>query len=328
MVEECLREGRALRRIRARAELVEQHECPWPGRRDDPDDRPQVPREGRERLRDRLLVADVGEHVPPDREPAAGRRGHVQARLVHEAEQSERAQRDGLAAGVRTGHDERGIPVAEAHVDRDDATAEARMTGRQEDDLGPLGDLGAAAVHVGRERGLGGPQVEPRERAERLAQRVRVGRHERRQLVEDAGHLLALGDLRLSPGVPELDGHERLDEQGLTAPRGVVDDALDPGPCLGLDRDHVAAVAQRDDRLLERTAEFGTDQRVEPAAEPVVGDPDGRPKSAEAGRGRVQEFTDRVEASGERRARVGAQVAPEPRRTDGVVGERRGALRI
>ena len=54
--------------------------------------------------------------------------------------------------------------------------------------------------------------------------------------------------------LPELDRDERLDEQRLAAARRVVDDALDPRAGLGLDRDHVAAVAERDDRLLEGVA--------------------------------------------------------------------------
>ena len=105
------------------------------------------------------------------------------------------------------------------------------MAGRQQDDLGSIGGLRPGPVHVGRQRRLGGPEVEPRERVERLAQGLGVGGHQGRQLVEDARDLLGLGDLRLAPGVPELDRHERLDEQRLAAARRVVDDALDP--CRG-----------------------------------------------------------------------------------------------
>ena len=71
---------------------------------------------------------------------------------------------------------------------------------------------------------------------------------------------------------------------------------------LGLDRDDVAAVAQRDDRLLEGVAELRADERVEPPPQPVVGDPDGRPQAAQARRGRVEQLADRVEAARERAA--------------------------
>ena len=326
VVEEGLGERRALGRVGPGPELVEQDQRPGPGRLDDPDDRAQVARERRQRLGDRLLVADVGEDVAPDRQPAAGRRRDVQPGLVHQAEQAERPQGDGLAAGVRPGHDERGVAIAEPDVDRHDATGQARMAGRQQDDLGPVGRLGAGRVHLGRERRLGRPQVEPGERVERRAQRLGVGRHERRQLVEDPRDLLRLGHLRLAPGVAELDRDQRLDEQGLAAARRVVDDALDPAARLGLDRDDVAPVAQRDDRLLERAPELGADERVEPSAQPVVGDPDGRPQPAEPRRGRVEQLPDRVEAAGQRRAQgrqrvqVARQLAQE---RPAVVGEDR-----
>ncbi len=153
---------------------------PGPGRLDDPDDRAQVSREGRQRLGDRLLVADVGEDVAPDGQPAAGLGRDVQPGLVHEAEQPERAQRDGLAAGVRAGHDERRVAVAEADVDGHDAPAQPRVAGRQQDRLGPVAGLGAAGTHLGREQRLGGPEVEARQRVEGLAQRPRRWRPRRR----------------------------------------------------------------------------------------------------------------------------------------------------
>ena len=46
---------------------------------------PQVARERRQRLGDRLLVADVGEDVAQDRQPAAGLGRDVQPGLVHQA---------------------------------------------------------------------------------------------------------------------------------------------------------------------------------------------------------------------------------------------------
>ena len=41
---------------------------------------------------------------------------------------------------------------------------------------------------------------------------------------------------------------------------------------LGLDRHHVAAVAQRDNRLLQRVLGVGAQERLEPRLQPVVGD--------------------------------------------------------
>ncbi len=326
MVEQGLRERRALGRVRPGTELVEQHERAGAGLGDDPDDRAEMAGEGRQGLRDRLLVADVGEHVAPDREPAPSLGRDVEAGLVHQAEQPERAQGDGLAAGVGAGHDERRVAVTEPDIDRDDTARQAGMPGRQQHDLGPFRRLGPGAVDVGGEGCLGGPEVEPGEGLERLPEGVGVGRYQRRQLVEDPRDLLGLGDLGLAPRVAELDRHERLDEQRLPAPRRVVDDALDPGPGLRLDGDDVPAVPQCDDRLLERRPELGPDQRVEPAPQAVVRHADGRPEPAEPRRRRVQQLADRVEAARQRRpdGRQGVELAPElAQQRAPVVGQRR-----
>ena len=224
------------------------------------------------------------------------------------------------------GHDERGVAVAEADVDRDHATAEAGMAGAQQDDLGAVGGLRPDPVHLGGELRLGRPEVEPGERVERVAERFRVGGDQRRELVEDPLDLLLLGRLRLPPRIAELDGDHRLHEQRLAAARGVVDDPLDAAAGLRLDRDHVAAVAERDDRLLERAAQLRADERVEPPPETVVGDADGGAQATETRRRGVEQLSDRVEAAGQRRPdrRQGMELAGERvEQRPAVVGERR-----
>ena len=129
VVEKGLGQRRALGRVGPGAQLVEQDERAGPGRLDDPGDRAQVAGERRQRLGDRLLVADVGEDVAPDRQPAAGFGRDVEAGLVHQAQQPERAQGHGLAAGVRAGHDQRRVAVADPDVDRDDRAGQARDGG-------------------------------------------------------------------------------------------------------------------------------------------------------------------------------------------------------
>ena len=200
------------------------------------------------------------------------------------------------------------------------------MARRQQDDLGPVGGLGPDRRPCSAARlRLGGPEVEPGERVERLAERRGVGRDERRELVEDALDLLLLGDLRLAPGVAELDRDERLDEERLAAARRVVDDALDPRPRLGLDRHDVAPVAERDDRLLERAAQLRADERVEAPAQPVVGDADRGPQAAEPRRGGVEQLADRVEAARERAAQRGQRVERRGRGRAAAAGARRRA---
>ena len=232
VVEQRLGEGRAFGRVRSRPELVEEDERPGPGRLDDPGDGAEMTRERRERLGDRLLVADVGEDVAQDRQAAARLGRHVEAGLVHERQQPEGPQRDGLAAGVRARDDERRVAVADPDVDRDDPSRQAGMAGAEEGDLGPVRRLGPDPVELRGELGLRGPEVETGQRIERLAERRGVSRDQRRQLVEDPLDLLLLGDLCFPPRISELDRDEGLDEERLAAARGVVDDALDPATGL------------------------------------------------------------------------------------------------
>ncbi len=212
MVEQGLGESRALGRVGPGAELVEQDEGAGSRLGHDRRDPPQVARERRQRLRDRLLIPDVREHVAPHGQATAGLGGDVETGLMHQAQEPEGPQGDGLATGIRAGHDEGRVAVADTDVDRDDATAQTGVACRQQHDLGPVGGLGAGGVHLGREDSLGGPQVEARERVEGLTQTRPVDRDERRQLVEDARDLLTLGDLRLAPRIAELDRDERFHE--------------------------------------------------------------------------------------------------------------------
>ena len=83
LVEQGPRERRALDRVGAGGDLVEQHERARRRRLEHVHEVAEVPRERRERGRDRLLVADVGEHVGEDGHARPLGR-HVQAALVEQ----------------------------------------------------------------------------------------------------------------------------------------------------------------------------------------------------------------------------------------------------
>ena len=106
-VEEAHRDGASLLGIGAGAELVEKDEAVRRGGRHDAADRADMAGEGRERLVDRLLVADVGEDGVEDREARLGGRGEAEAELVHQGEEADGLEGDGLAAGVGARDDER-----------------------------------------------------------------------------------------------------------------------------------------------------------------------------------------------------------------------------
>ena len=182
---------------------------------------------------------------------------------MHEREQADRPQRDGLAAGVRAGDDERRVAVADPDVDRHDPPGQARMPRAEQDDLLAIDGLRPDAVHLGRERSFRGPEVEPGSASSvsRSASPLAATRADSSSRIRSTSS--CLGDLRLAPGVAELDRDERLDEERLAAARGVVDDALDARTGLGLDRHDVATVAERDDRLLEGRAQLRPDEGIE-----------------------------------------------------------------
>ena len=118
LVEDRPAQGRAVGRVGARPELVEQDQRARRRLAQDLADPPHVRREGRERLLQALLVADIGEHVVEDRELRALAGRDVQAGLGHDRQQADRLERDRLAAGVRAGHDQDLKSNPEIHVDR------------------------------------------------------------------------------------------------------------------------------------------------------------------------------------------------------------------
>ena len=100
---------------------------------------------------------------------------------------------------------------------------------RQEDHLRPIGGLARGSPSISAASVAFAAHRSKRASASSVSRSaVGVDRHERGELVEDPGDLLGLRHLGLAPGVAQLDGDERLDEQRLAAARGVVDDALDP----------------------------------------------------------------------------------------------------
>ena len=217
VVQQCLGQGGSFGRVRARAEFIEQDQLVGPARFDDPDDGAHVTAERGKRLSNGLLVAYVGVDIVEDRQPRATVRRDVQPRLVHQAKQPQRPQRDGLAAGIRPSDEERRVVAAQPNVHRDDVPGESRMARAQQNDLGPVCNLGRDGIHLFREACFGVPKVEARQRLKRLSQRGGLGGNDGRKLVEDALDFSAFSELGFTPGIAHLDGHERFHEERLAA---------------------------------------------------------------------------------------------------------------
>ena len=178
LVEQGARQRGALDRVGAGGDLVEQHERARRGRLEHVHEVAQVPRERRERGRDRLLVADVGEHVGEDGQAGALGRD-VQAALVEQRAQPERLQRDRLAARVGAAEHEH-AHAGERQVDRHDGRRVEQRVPRG-DQLDVAGRLDRAAAPAARERPAGEREVDRGQHLDGVRQLVRVRcRHDAR----------------------------------------------------------------------------------------------------------------------------------------------------
>ena len=266
LVEQGARERRALDRVRARRDLVEQHE----GRRrrggEDLHEVAQMPGERRERRGDRLLVADVGEHVAEDGQSRALGR-HVQAALVQQGAQSERLQGDGLAARVGAAEHEH-AHAGERHVDRHDGGRVEQRVARG-DELDAVGRLDRTAAPAARERARGQREVDLGERLDGAVELAGVAPDVAGELGEDARDLVALVAFELAQAVRQLDDRERLDEQRLAGVARVMDDARHGGAGARAHGDDGPAAALGDEVLLEMRLQVGIgSERAQPVAGP------------------------------------------------------------
>ena len=251
-------EGRALDRVGARAQLVEKDEGIAVRLVEDIDNGLHVRGEGGKALLDALLVADVGEDAGKDAHRAAVARGNVQSALRHQAEETERFETDGLAAGVGACDDE-GIEAA-AHLNVDGhglGGIEQRMAGAAEGNAAVRADLGPRGVHLVAQLAAGKDEVEVDENVivpqDRLGKACRLGGEGE----EDALDLLLLLGLQLLELVVRLHDAHRLNKERRAGGGNVVDKAGQVAAVLRLDGHDEAPVALRDERLLQRALVAG-----------------------------------------------------------------------
>jgi hypothetical protein len=207
-----------------------------------------VRREGRQVALDALLVAEIGEDGREARQPRAFGGGNEHAALRHQRAETQRLEPHRLAAGVRSGDDQRAAVDGHEQVDRRHGAAgeqQARMANRVERD-GAVGKRRPGAAIGTGEAGPGDQAIEVDQRLDAAPDRRVLGAHQAGQVGQDALHdqlLLAHGEQQ---GVVELDREQRLDEQGLAGDRAVLHDALHLRRRAGPHRNDEAVVAQRD----------------------------------------------------------------------------------
>ena len=181
------RERRALNRIGARAELVDENQAAVVRKPQNADDVRHVRGERRERLLDALLVANVGEHVAEYRDLAAVRRGDHQAAHRHQRQEARCFERDRLAAGVRAGHDQRVKVAAEHEIGRHDLVfVDQRVTRRFDIHAARVVQLRHNTFHLIGELSLCEDQVQLHRRAVALHDAVGKLAHLARKLRQNA----------------------------------------------------------------------------------------------------------------------------------------------
>ena len=248
-------QGRPFFGIGAGAQLVGQNKGPDSGPVHYRYEVGHVGTEGRQRLLDALLVADVGvDAIEAGEMGFVGR--DVQTRMGHYRQKPHRLQGHRLAAGVGAGDQHHAGFRAEFHSHRDHPSRQQgvarpyqlqtpfrRLLGRQ-----PRGDC----LEGGRVTGLGRVQVQAGYQVQCQQQVFAAFSHETGKLPQHPLFFPLLGQTRFPPAVAQIDGLHRFDEDGGPAVGDIVDDPGHPGPHLGLDQEHHAAVALSDQWLLHQ----------------------------------------------------------------------------
>ena len=207
---------------------------------------------------------------------------------------------------------------------------EARVTCRQEDDLRTVGGLGAGPVHSAASCALAA-QKSNCASASRVSPRsvalAATSADSSSRMRPTSSSTAACASRQALPSSTMTSGSTNsvwpLPDASWTMP------LTRPRASARTGHD-VAAVAERDDRLLERAAELRPDERVEPAPEPVVRHADRASEPTESGRRRVEQLAHGVEAPGERAPQRGQRVespADVAEQRPAIVGEGRGQPR-
>ena len=232
--------------------------------------------EGGQALFDALFVADVHEELVKHADLTALVGGDQKAALRHGAKQAGCFQRNGLTAGVRTGDDERIVLPAQCYIHRNALfRVDERMTRPDEGEGRIRPDSGLESLQIQRQPRLCQQNVDLQHGFVAVLE-LRLDRgHLRGKSHEDALDLLRFLRAVLQNAGVGFHNSLRLDEDGSTRRRNIVDDAADFAAVLALNRDNIAPISHGNDALLQI---FGgvhvTDHALQPVADAVLGDAD------------------------------------------------------
>ena len=258
VVEDGGRQGGALGRVRAGAELVEEDQVMLPGVTEDVDDILHVAGEGGQGFFNRLGIADVGKDFSEYGQACSACR-HKEAGLGHDSQQTQGLQRHGLAAGVGTGDDQDPVVAADFNVNGDGLfRVQEGMAGsfNLQRCSGIVGggrdDFRLHRPHLFGQAGPGEDEVEGCDGAVVPVDdllRNRAGGGKRGQNPAD---FVGFFFLFFADGIIRFDGLHGLDVEGLARGGSPMDDAGHPGLELGPDRKDEAVVPGRDQGVGEK----------------------------------------------------------------------------
>ncbi len=181
----------------------------------------------------------------------------MQPRLRHEREESERFQRHGFTAGVRTGHDQRVIIARAVLTDQycdghDGFFVEQRMTRAVQLDAALFYNTRSGSVEPERQLRLCEDERQFGDVIVVAADDIRGIRTVGGQLGKDTLDLVRFAALQLAQLVVCLHNRQRLDEHRRARRRCVVDKTLDFVFILCFNGNHIAPVAHGDDVVLQK----------------------------------------------------------------------------
>ena len=229
-------------------------------------------REGRKALLDALLIADVDQHLLIDRNSAVFCYRKHQTAHRHQGHQADGFQGNRFTAGVRSGDDQCIEILSENNIGGNNLfRVNQRVAGFFQLNETAVLNVWNRCLHLICKRGLGKIQINFDQCPIAVQNRLCKGTDQRRQLCDDSfdfPFFLCLQDANLV--VCLYDCH-RLDEDGRSACRGVVNQAFDFGAVFALDRNNEAAVSHGNQRFLKVLALVrGFNQVVQPFSNPEL----------------------------------------------------------
>ena len=218
--------------------------------------------EGGEVLLQRLLIADVGEHLAAPGQPRRANTGEEQAGAGHQGRQPQTLEGHRFAAGVRAG--DRHHPQLRSHpqAHRHHRPAALAALLPQQQRMAQLPELkGSGRIglqlwpHRPQPGAIAGPRhsgIEPHQHRLQVLQGRGLLPHQATELQENFLLDLPLPSLQLADAVAQGNHRLGLHEHGAAGGRAVVHDATHLGGRAGLHRQHRPAVPLGHHRVLQQ----------------------------------------------------------------------------